>query len=71
MSGELHTPAALRPRKSRRYHCARRWVVTRTGLDAVENRYFSPPGIEPSFFGHQAHSLVSIPTTTYIVTVTY
>ena len=52
-------------------HCARSWVGTRTGLYVVENRYFAPPGVEPSFFGHQAHSLVNIPTTIYIYIYIY
>jgi hypothetical protein len=58
MSGQLHVPAALPPRKKPHCtHCIGVWVGLRAGLDDVEKgKLLILPGLDLQPLGHPARS---------------
>jgi hypothetical protein len=57
MSGQLHAPAALPPRKEPRNHWIGGWVDPRTGVEDVEKeKFLTLPGLELRLLGRPARS---------------
>jgi hypothetical protein len=57
VSGRLHTPAALPPKKDSHYPLDKCWVGPRTGVENVEQRQFLIlPGLELRPLCRPAHS---------------
>lgn len=66
---QLHAPATLIPRKTPGTHQRCGCVGSRAALEAVTKALLLPPlGIGPRFPGHPTYSLVTLPTTLFLLT---